>query len=53
MFIACNSFFAAHVFGGILLREPPNQQTDRRIPSQAVDRKKQIFIHHFLVNDYE
>lgn len=43
----------ALIFGSILLREPPNQQTDKRITSQAVDRKKQIFIHHFLMNDYE
>ncbi|XP_063845659.1 inositol polyphosphate 5-phosphatase OCRL-like isoform X4 [Scylla paramamosain] len=43
----------ALVFGSILLRKPPNQPIDRRISNEAIDRKKQIFIHHFLVNDYE
>lgn len=43
----------ALVFGSILLREPPNTSTDRRTPAQAVERKRQTFVNHFLVNDYE
>ncbi|XP_045610419.1 inositol polyphosphate 5-phosphatase OCRL isoform X2 [Procambarus clarkii] len=43
----------ALVFGSILLREPVNTASDRRTSPQAVERKKQTFVHHFLMNDYE
>ncbi|XP_071521697.1 inositol polyphosphate 5-phosphatase OCRL [Panulirus ornatus] len=43
----------ALVFGSILLREPLNTALDRRTSVQAVERKKQTFIHHFLMNEYE
>lgn len=43
----------AHIFGCILLRESPNQLNERRVPKEAIERKKQTFIHHFLMNDYE
>nr|XP_053649458.1 inositol polyphosphate 5-phosphatase OCRL-like isoform X2 [Cherax quadricarinatus] len=43
----------ALVFGSILLREPVNAASDRRTSPQAVERKKQTFVHHFLMNEYE
>lgn len=43
----------AGVFGSTLIREPHNTSTDRRITAQATERKKQTFIHHFLVNEYD
>ncbi|XP_068249219.1 inositol polyphosphate 5-phosphatase OCRL isoform X1 [Palaemon carinicauda] len=43
----------ALVFGSILLREQPGSAAERRNNSQAVERRKQTFVHHFLMNDYE
>ncbi|CAL4061657.1 unnamed protein product, partial [Meganyctiphanes norvegica] len=43
----------AAVFGSILIRDPQNSSADRRITAQAIERKKQTFIHHFLVNEYD
>lgn len=43
----------ALVFGSILLREQPEAVPDHRNSSQAVERRKQTFVHHFLMNDYE
>ncbi|KAK4295648.1 hypothetical protein Pmani_031812 [Petrolisthes manimaculis] len=43
----------AHVFGSVLIRESSAVagSSDRRNQNQAIERKKQTFVHHFLMND--
>ncbi|RWS08740.1 inositol polyphosphate 5-phosphatase OCRL-1-like protein [Dinothrombium tinctorium] len=46
----------ATVFGEVMLRQSPEDQKSKTISvaaKQSTERKKQAFIHHFLINDFD